>query len=64
LRRINLPGRDGLAMTAALSEACRSAWIVLTSADVRHVAAEILRGCSADAFVPKEDLATSAWVTV
>jgi two-component system, NarL family, nitrate/nitrite response regulator NarL len=54
---INLPGRDGFATAAALSEACPSARIVLTSADVRHVAAEILRGCSADAFVPKEELA-------
>ena len=56
---INLPGRDGFATAAALSEACPSARIVLTSADVRHVAAEILRGCSADAFVPKEELATT-----
>jgi DNA-binding NarL/FixJ family response regulator len=56
---INLPGRDGFATAAALSEACPSARIVLTSADVRQVAAEILRGCSADAFVPKEDLATT-----
>jgi DNA-binding NarL/FixJ family response regulator len=56
---INLPGRDGFATAAALSEACPSARIVLTSAGVRHVAAEILRGCSADAFVPKEELATT-----
>ncbi len=56
---IGLPGQDGFATAAALSEACPSARIVLTSADVRHVAAEILRGCSADAFVPKEDLATT-----
>jgi len=56
---INLPGRDGFATAAALSEACPSARIVLTSADVRNVAAEILRGCSADAFVPKEELATT-----
>ena len=56
---INLPGRDGFATAAALSEACPSARIVLTSAGVRSVAAEILRGCSADAFVPKEDLATT-----
>jgi hypothetical protein len=27
--------------------------------DVRHVAAEILRECSADAFAPKENLATA-----
>ena len=56
---INLPERDGFATAAALSEACPSARIVLTSADVRHVAVEILRGCSADAFVPKEELATT-----
>jgi DNA-binding NarL/FixJ family response regulator len=56
---INLPGRDGFATAAALAEACPSARIVLTSADVRHVAAEILQGCSADAFVPKEELATT-----
>jgi DNA-binding NarL/FixJ family response regulator len=56
---VNLPGRDGFATAAALSEACPSAQIVLTSADVRHVAAEILQGCSADAFVPKEELATT-----
>jgi CheY-like chemotaxis protein len=56
---INLPERDGFATAAALSLACPSARIVLTSADVRHVADGILRGCSADAFVPKEDLATT-----
>jgi len=56
---INLPGRDGFATAAALSQVCPSARIVLTSADVRNVAAEILRGCSADAFVPKEELATA-----
>ena len=54
---INLPGPDGFAIAAALSQACPSARIVLTSSDVRHVSAEILRGCSADAFVPKEELA-------
>jgi DNA-binding response OmpR family regulator len=53
---INLPGRDGFATAAALSEVCPSARIVLTSADVRRVPAEILRGCSAYAFVPKEEL--------
>jgi len=56
---INLPERDGFATAAALSQVCPSARIVLTSADVRNVAAEILRGCSADAFVPKEELATA-----
>jgi len=56
---INLPGRDGFATAAALSAACPSARIVLTSADVQNVAAEILRGCSAHAFVPKEEIATA-----
>jgi CheY-like chemotaxis protein len=56
---INLPGQDGFAAAAALSQACPSARIVLTSADVRDVSAEILRGCSADAFVPKEELVTA-----
>jgi DNA-binding response OmpR family regulator len=56
---INLPGRDGFATAAALSAACPSATIVLTSADVPRVAAEILRGCSAHAFVPKEEFATA-----
>lgn len=56
---INLLGRDGFATAAALSQACPSARIVLTSADVRHVSAEILKECSADAFVPKEELATT-----
>jgi DNA-binding NarL/FixJ family response regulator len=56
---INLPGPDGFATAAALSEACPSARIVLTSADVQHIGADTLRGCSAHAFVPKEDLATT-----
>jgi DNA-binding NarL/FixJ family response regulator len=54
---INLPGRDGFATAVALSAACPSARIVLTSADVRPVTAEILRACSAHAFVPKQQLA-------
>jgi CheY-like chemotaxis protein len=56
---INLPGPDGFATAAALSRTCPSARIVLTSAGVRHVATEIVHGCSADAFVPKEELATA-----
>jgi CheY-like chemotaxis protein len=56
---INLPGRDGFETAAALSAACPSARIVLTSADVARIAAEILRGCSAHAFVPKEEFATA-----
>jgi DNA-binding NarL/FixJ family response regulator len=56
---INLPGQDGFATAAALSQACPSARIVLTSADVRQVAPDILHRCSVDAFVPKEELATT-----
>jgi hypothetical protein len=32
---------------------------VLTSAEAGPVATEVLRGCRADAFVPKQELATS-----
>ncbi len=56
---INLPGRDGYATAAALAAVCPSARIVLTSADAGHVPAEVLRGCRADAFVAKQELATT-----
>lgn len=56
---INMPGRDGFATAAALAAACPSARIVLTSADAGPVAAEVLRGCHADAFVAKQELATT-----
>jgi DNA-binding NarL/FixJ family response regulator len=55
---INLPGQDGFATAAALAAACPSARIVLTSANVRDVTAQALRECAAEAFVPKEELAT------
>jgi two-component system nitrate/nitrite response regulator NarL len=56
---VNLPGHDGFATAVALAGACPSARIVLTSAEAGPVAAEVLRGCRADAFVPKQELATS-----
>ena len=56
---IQFPGGDGFSAARALSAACPSARIVLTSAGVGHVAAETLRGCSACAFVPKEELAVT-----
>jgi DNA-binding NarL/FixJ family response regulator len=56
---VNLPGRDGFATAAALAGVCPSARIVLTSAEAGPVATEVLRGCRADAFVPKQELATS-----
>jgi DNA-binding NarL/FixJ family response regulator len=56
---ISLPGPDGYATAAALSRVCPSARIVLTSADVPGITAGTLRGCSAAAFVPKDDLAAA-----
>jgi DNA-binding NarL/FixJ family response regulator len=56
---VNLPGRDGFATAVELAGACPLARIVLTSAEAGPVAAEVLQGCRADAFVPKQDLATS-----
>jgi hypothetical protein len=48
-----------LATAAVLADACPSARIVLTYADAGTLGAEKLRGCRADAFVPKQDLATT-----
>ena len=56
---INLPGRDGFAVADSLSAACPGARIVLTSADVDHVAARTLLTCPAVAFVAKQDLAVT-----
>jgi CheY-like chemotaxis protein len=56
---VNLPGGDGFTTARVLSAACPSAMIVLTSAGVGHVAARALRECSASAFVPKDELATT-----
>lgn len=54
---INLPGPDGFAVAAALAASCPGARIVLTSADLCQVPADVLVSCGATAFVPKEDLA-------
>jgi CheY-like chemotaxis protein len=54
---INLPGRDGFAVAAALAAVCPGARIVLTSANFAFVPEQLLRDCSAVAFVPKEELA-------
>ena len=56
---INLPGSDGFAVAASLAAACPRARIVLTSAGVDHVPAEVLRACAAVAFVPKQELAVT-----
>ena len=54
---INLPGSDGFAVAARLAAACSQARIVLTSAEVGQVPAQVLRACAAIAFVPKQELA-------
>ena len=61
---INLPGRDGFAVAASLAAVCPRARIVLTSANVAHVSAELLRECAAIAFVPTalaEPMLSSQW---
>jgi DNA-binding NarL/FixJ family response regulator len=54
---INLPDSDGFTVAAALAAQCPAARIVLTSADVAYVPAQLLADCAAIAFVPKEELA-------
>jgi CheY-like chemotaxis protein len=56
---INLPGPDGFTVAASLATACPGVRIVLTSAEVDRVPAQILRTCAAVAFVPKEELAVT-----
>ena len=56
---INLPGVDGFTVAASLAVVCPGARIVLTSAEVGHVPAQVLRTCAAVAFVPKEQLAVT-----
>ena len=54
---INLPGSDGFAVAASLAAACPGARIVLTSADVGQVPAQVLQTRAVVAFVPKQELA-------
>lgn len=54
---LNLPGPDGFAVAVSLAAACAAARIVLTSADVDHIPAEVMRTCPAVAFVTKQELA-------
>jgi hypothetical protein len=46
-------------VAASLAAACAGARIVLTSADTRHVPAEVMKTCAAIAFVAKQDLAVA-----
>ncbi len=54
---VNLSGPDGFAVAASLAAACPEVRIVLTSANVTYVPEELIRECTAIAFVPKEELA-------
>jgi len=56
---VNLPGPDGFEVAALLAAACAEARIVLTSADLDQVPAEVMRACPAIAFVTKQELAVA-----
>jgi CheY-like chemotaxis protein len=56
---INLPGRDGFAVAAAITATCPAVRIVLTSSDTENVPGAALKTCGATAFVPKTELATA-----
>jgi len=56
---INLPGLDGFAVAGSLAAVCPAARIVLTSAELDRVPANILQSCAAVAFVPKQELAVA-----
>jgi CheY-like chemotaxis protein len=56
---INLPGRDGFAVAAAIAAIHPAVRIVLTSSDVEEVSGAVLKACGATAFVPKTELATA-----
>ena len=57
---INLPGLDGFTLATSLAAACPDAKIVLISADIDHVPAEVLETLRApSAFVPKQELAVA-----
>ncbi len=54
---INLPGRDGFAVAAAIAATYPAVRIVLTSSDTEKVSGAALKTCGAIAFVPKTELA-------
>jgi CheY-like chemotaxis protein len=56
---VNLPGQDGFAVAASLAAACAGVRIVLTSADLGRVPAEMMKTCPAVAFVAKQELAAA-----
>ena len=56
---ISLPGSDGFTLAPLLAAACPGAKIVLISAGIDYVPAEVLQTCAADAFLPKQELAVA-----
>ena len=56
---ISLPGADGFTVAPLLAAACPGAKIVLISAGIDYVPAEVLQTCPADAFLPKQELAVA-----
>ena len=54
---ISLPGADGFTLAPSLAAACPDAKIVLISAGIDDVPAEVLETCGANAFLPKQELA-------
>ena len=56
---ISLPGSDGFALAPSLAAACPDAKIVLISAGIDQVPAEVLETCAASAFLPKQELAVA-----
>jgi CheY-like chemotaxis protein len=56
---ISLPGSDGFTVAPSLAAACPDAKIVLISAGIDHVPADVLQDCAADAFLPKQELAVA-----
>ena len=61
---VNLPGQDGFAVAASLAAACAGTPIVLTSADLGQVPAEVMNACPAVAFVAKQELAAADLATL
>jgi CheY-like chemotaxis protein len=61
---VNLPGPDGFTVAAALAAACAGTRIVLTSADLDRVPAEVMKACPAIAFVAKQELAAADLATL
>jgi len=61
---VNLPGQDGFAVAASLAAVCAGARIVLTSADIGQVPAEVMKTCAAIAFVAKQELAVADFRTL